>query len=205
MSFDLEMGFVGSKEKFIAKRYIESEYKEQEINTCLWVEKKHQNGVRGQFFNNISDLVDDDNCSSYMYTSLNDYIDSDCGYNGGIDDLIYSNVDEDKEKEDFTGDEIIEIVKKFDDDEIVKGLLNLKENEELHIINDCTNGNYIGTDEEQLILDYIADGQYQRVYNNIEEILEAIESDEELATVYIYNYMSNYEKDKFAEEFENEN
>ena len=193
MSFDLEMGFVGSKEKFIAKRYIEDEYKKQDFNTCLWVEKKHQNGVRGQFFNNIVELIREDK-SITSYSNLDNYIKDDCGSVGYIDSLIMDNIDENKLECDFSDDELKVIVKEYGDSEIIEALDNLKEDEKLYILSDC-NGEYIGTDKDSLILENLADGQYQRVYLNVDEILEAIESDEELATVYIYNYMSNYKKD----------
>ena len=50
MSFGLRMGHVGAKERYIAKRYIEDEYKEEENETSLWLEKTHNGNVRGVFF-----------------------------------------------------------------------------------------------------------------------------------------------------------
>lgn len=201
MSLNLQVGNVGTKEKFVAKRYIEEEYKEQDKNTCLWVEKRHQNGVRGQFFDNFEDLLADDK-SIKEYKSFDDYIKNDCDSVGYIDSLIMDNIDEDKSDDDYTFEELKDIVKKYGDSEIVEAFEQLKEDEKLYILSDC-NGEYISTDKNSLILGNLADGQYQRVYSNVDEIIEAIKNDVELVTVYIYNYMSNYEKNKFLEEYEN--
>jgi len=199
MSFDLEMGFVGTKEKYIAKRYIEEEYKEQDLNTCLWVEKRHQNGVRGQFFDDMEDLLREHE-SIISYENFDDYVKQDCGSSGYIDSLIMDNIDEDKSDSDFTFEELKKIVKEYGDSEIIEAFENLKEDEKLYVLSDC-NGEYIGTDKDSLILDNLADGQYQRVYANTDEIIEAIENDDELATVYIYNYMSNREQEKYRDEY----
>jgi hypothetical protein len=195
------MGLVGEKEKFVAKRYIEKEYKEQDRNTSLWVEKRHQNGVRGQFFDKFEDLLTDDN-SIAEYKNFEDYVKQDCGTVGYIDSLIIDNIDEDKSDSDYTFEELKDIVKEYGDSEIVEAFEQLKEDETLYILSSC-NGECISTDKNSLILYSLADGQYQRVYSNIDEIIEAIENDDEAATVYIYNYMSIYEKDKFLEEYEN--
>ena len=71
----------------------------------------------------------------------------------------------------------------------------------LYILSDC-NGEYAGTDKNNLILENLKDGQNIEIYSNVEEILESIESESELAAVFIYNYMSNYEKNKYSGEYE---
>ena len=55
-----------------------------------------------------------------------------------------------------------------------------------------------------MILENLKDGQNIEIYSNVEEILESIESESEseLAAVFIYNYMSNYEKNKYSGEYE---
>lgn len=200
MSFDLQMGFVGEKEKFVAKRYLEMDYKGQNIDTSLWVEKRHQNGVRGQFFDEIEELLNDES-SLREYENFDDYVKEDCGSNGYIDSLIIDNIDDARRDTDFNLEQLKLIVKKYGESEIVEAFENLKEDEKLYILSDC-NGEYISTDKDSLILDNIKDGQYQRVYSNTDEILEAIDSDDELATVYIYNYMSNRDQQQYSEEYE---
>lgn len=146
--------------------------------------------------------------SIISYDNFDDYVQEDCGSVGYIDSLIIDNIDEDKSDSDFSFEELKDIVREHGEQEIIEALDNLKENEKLHVLSDC-NGEYISTDKDSLILDNLADGQYQRVYANTNEIIEAIESDDELATVYIYNYMSNREQEKYRDEYyekvENEN
>lgn len=199
MSFNLQMGFTGTKEKYIATRYIESNYKELEDNTNLWVELRHQNGVRGQFFDKIEDLLRDDE-SITSYENFDDYVKQDCGSQGYIDSLIMDNIDENKDNKDFSFEELKEIVRKYEDSDIIESFDSLKEDEKLYVLNDC-NGEYISTNKDSLVLDNIADGQYQRIYSNVEDIIEAINSDEELATVFIYNYMGSREQEEYRDEF----
>ena len=53
-----------------------------------------------------------------------------------------------------------------------------------------------------MILENLKDGQNKEIYSNVEEIPKSIESKSELAAVFIYNYMSNYEKNKYSGEYE---
>ena len=179
--FELQFGFVGSKERYVAKRFMEEEYKECEHETKLYIERRHQGTTRGQFFDDIEELVED----NYF---LDEYKDIEAYINEEIEDL------DEEEKEEF------EI------DEDIKNIFDEKEKDEVvYSLSDGCNIRF-DTDKTSLILNMIADGQYQRIYNNVDEIIEAIESDEEITTVYIYNYMSNYDRDKYLEEIiENEN
>lgn len=199
MSFDLQLGHVGNKERFVTKRYIEEEYKEQGIDTCLWVEKRHQNGVRGGFFKDFEDLLRED-MSIRGYKSFEDFVLDDCGSQGQIDSLIIDNIDENKDDRDFSLEELKKIVQKYYDSEIVEALKNLKEDEKLYILSDC-NGEYMGIDKNSLILNNLVDGQYYRIYSTVEEIIEAIAGGDEIVTVYIYNYMSHMYKEKYKDEY----
>lgn len=204
MSFNLQLGHVGEKERFVAKKYIENTYKKYDEETGLFVEKTHQGGyVRGQYFKDFEELLSDEQSIS-QYESFDDYIEKDCGSVGYIDSLIYDNIDENKDSKNFSLDELKNIIKEYGDSEIVEALEELKENEKLFVFNDC-NGEYIGTDKNSLILSNIKDGQYFWCYEKVNDILDAIDSDDELATVFIYNDMSRNERSNYIEEYENEN
>ena len=199
----MNLGHVGKKEKFVAKRYIEDTYKNNEVEIGLFVEKTHQGYVRGQYFQDIEELLNNEQSIS-SYESFDDYVKSDCGSQGYIDSLIIDNIDENKNDKDFSFDELKDIVKQYEESEIVEALLNLKDDEILYVLSDC-NCEYFGTDKNNLILENKKDGQFSLCYLNVDEIIEAIESDEELLTVFIYNHMSKNERYEYSDEYENEN
>ena len=201
---NLQLGHVSKKEKFVAKRYIEDTYKKNEVKIGLFVEKTHQGGyVRGQYFQDIEELLNKEQFI-VQYESFDEYVKNDCGSQGYIDSLIMDNIDENKNDKDFSFEELKDIVKQHGEREIVEALLNLKDDEILYVLSDC-NGEYFGTDKNSLILENKKDGQSSLCYLNVDEILEAIESDEELLTVFIYNHMSKNERYEYSEEYENEN
>lgn len=204
MSYILQLGHVGEKERFVAKKYIENTYIKYDDETALFVEKTHQGGyVRGKYFKDFEELLSNEQSIS-SYENFDDYVKQDCGSVGYIDSLIIENIDENKNDNDFSFDELKEIVKQYGESEIVEALENLKNDEKLYVLNDC-NGEYFETDKNSLILSNVKDGQYFWCYSNVDDILDAINSDDELATVFIYNDISRKERSDYLEEYENEN
>lgn len=204
MSFKLQLGHVGEKERFVAKKYIENTYKKYDDETALFVEKTHEGGhVRGKYFKDFEELLSNEQSIS-SYENFDDYVKQDCGSIGYIDSLIIENIDENKNDNDFSFDELKEMVKQYGESEIVQALENLKNDEKLYVLSDC-NGEYIGTDKNSLILSNAKDGKYFWCYSNVNDILDAINSDDELATVFIYNDISRKERNDYLEEYENEN
>lgn len=173
MGFKLKSGFVGEKERFIARRYLE-ELISSKDNSKLFVEKKHNGSISGIFFNEFEELLSD-NCVE-EFKDIESYI-----------EIETDNLDEDDIKDYEVSDEVKLM---FD---------TLKQNESLYVMHDGAN-TYLNVSKEELILEYISDGQYSFCYENINAALLDLENENELVSVFAYNKSSSYDKQKYLEE-----
>jgi hypothetical protein len=196
MSYDLKMGFVGTKESYIAKAFILDEYVENDRDTHLYLEKKHNGSVRGQYFDDIEDLLPDE-LSIKAFKNLDDYIGWEMEM-GTLDNYLSDNdIDEDTLSDNDKKNIIIESA----DSDLIEKLSELKEGEELYFL-DGYEGNIYDLSKGDLILASIADGQYVKIFENTQDIIDSIENKDDITTVFVYNNMGNYNKEKYSSEYD---
>jgi hypothetical protein len=174
MSFPIQCGFIGDKEKFIVKRYLEEEREIYGDDSKIYLEKNHDGRVKGVIFDEFEELLDEGNIREFK--NIEEYIQEETD---GMDD---------EDLEEYTPETDIESA--FED---------LDGN--LYVLSD-NNGEHYNTSKELLIIQTIKDGQEQLLYENFGEALEDINNSNEMLAVFIYNDMSEQEKNQYIEEYE---
>ena len=174
MNFDLKCGFVGEKELFVARRYLE-ELIESYSNSKLFLEKRDKGNIKEIFFDEIDELLNENYIDEFKH--IESYI---------------------ERERDSLDEEDIESYKVSDE---VKLMFDkLKQDELIYVLNDGDNI-YINTSKEELILGYVSDGQYSFCYENINAALIDLENSNEMVAVFAYNKTNRSEKEKYLNEF----
>jgi len=197
----LECGYVGGKEKFIARRYLEN----LGYETSIYVEKENSGRVKGQFFKKEEELLNE---TDYIesYKTLDEYLEKQI-VNDYADYILEDNCNIDLETS--TIKEKKEALKEYYEnldlyDNLYEALKNKKTNETIYVcVNSLSGNEWVDTDKRYLIVEAISDGQ-SYIYDTVKEAIEDIKKDgyehEELV-VFLYNNMEKKEKEKYDTEY----
>lgn len=204
MSFELECGFVGNKERETALNYLKDMYK-----TSIFVEQLHSGKIRGQFFDDEEDLLDD-TTTIFTKTSLDEYLVEEIEESAMDYILEFNlNIDPSSLNNDESVEKALAEVKNFynlhpeQKSELYVALEELKEGETLYYLCDPSGIERFSTEKGSLIAEVILDGQSHNVFSSIEEAVDCIKTQgyysEELV-VWLYNHMSRRDKEKYGPE-----